>query len=102
LYYALQNEVINNFYSFLYYFLILFFFFLFFGNQTYFIVCNDELTHAKKGKTVLNCQERAASLRHCKWVDEVIENAPWVVDQAFLDKHRVSYNSLISRIYLFS
>ena len=41
-------------------------------------VCNDELTHSKKGKTVMNAYERAESLRHCKWVDEVIENAPYV------------------------
>ena len=24
-------------------------------------------------------------------VDEVVEDAPWVVDQAFLDKHRIDY-----------
>lgn len=35
--------------------------------------------------------ERAESLRHCKWVDEVVENAPWVVDGEFLDKHRIDY-----------
>lgn len=52
-------------------------------------VCNDELTHEKKGKTVLNGDERAESLRHCRWVDEVVKDAPWMVDQEFLDKHRV-------------
>lgn len=51
-------------------------------------VCNDELTHTKKGKTVFNEKERAESLRHCKWVDEVIENAPWIVNQEFLDLHK--------------
>lgn len=35
--------------------------------------------------------ERYESLRHCKWVDEVVENAPWVIDQEFLDKHRIDY-----------
>ena len=34
-------------------------------------------------------KERYESLRHCKWVDEVIEDAPWVVDQTFLDQHQV-------------
>ncbi len=53
-------------------------------------VCDDELTHAKKGKTVMNASERAESLRHCKWVDEVVGHAPWTVDQDFLDEHRVS------------
>ncbi|ORX96931.1 hypothetical protein K493DRAFT_300665 [Basidiobolus meristosporus CBS 931.73] len=54
-------------------------------------VCNDELTHARKGKTVLTDQERFESLRHCKWVDEVIEDAPWYVTQEFLDKHKIDY-----------
>ncbi|RKP12537.1 hypothetical protein BJ684DRAFT_329, partial [Piptocephalis cylindrospora] len=54
-------------------------------------VCNDELTHEKKGKTVLDGDERAESLRHCRWVDEVIKDAPWVVDQEFLDYHRIDY-----------
>eukprot|EP01083_Nonionella_stella_P049315 131451_1 len=52
-------------------------------------VCDDELTRKMKGKTVMNHKERAESIRHCKWVDEVIEHAPWVVTQEFLDKHRI-------------
>ncbi|KAJ3279123.1 hypothetical protein HK104_001730 [Borealophlyctis nickersoniae] len=54
-------------------------------------VCGDEVTHTKKGKTVMNEQERYESVRHCKWVDEVIEDAPWVIDQAFLDAHNIDY-----------
>ncbi|KAK3825751.1 MAG: cytidylyltransferase-domain-containing protein, partial [Benniella sp.] len=54
-------------------------------------VCNDTLTHNRKGKTVMVDKERYESLRHCKWVDEVIEDAPWVVDQTFLDKHQIDY-----------
>lgn len=54
-------------------------------------VCNDALTHSKKGMTVFNESERAESLRHCKWVDEVVENAPWVIDQEFLDTHRIDF-----------
>ncbi|XP_051124749.1 choline-phosphate cytidylyltransferase 2 [Andrographis paniculata] len=53
--------------------------------------CNDEVTHKFKGKTVMNAAERYESLRHCKWVDEVIPDAPWVVTQEFLDKHRIDY-----------
>ena len=33
--------------------------------------------------------ERYESLRHCRWVDEVITDAPWVLDEAFLAKHDV-------------
>ncbi|KAF9282359.1 hypothetical protein BGZ68_006053 [Mortierella alpina] len=54
-------------------------------------VCDDKMTHSRKGKTVMTDKERYESVRHCKWVDEVIESAPWVVDQAFLDKHKIDY-----------
>ncbi|KAK6141211.1 hypothetical protein DH2020_025042 [Rehmannia glutinosa] len=80
--------------------------------NTYLLVgcCNDETTHKYKGKTVMNDAERCESLRHCKcvsplaivllflyafvdalWVDEVIPDAPWVVDQEFLDKHKIDF-----------
>eukprot|EP01104_Vermistella_antarctica_P003667 TRINITY_DN13916_c0_g1_i1.p1 TRINITY_DN13916_c0_g1~~TRINITY_DN13916_c0_g1_i1.p1 ORF type:complete len:333 (-),score=64.32 TRINITY_DN13916_c0_g1_i1:114-1112(-) len=54
-------------------------------------VCNDELTHRLKGKTVMVDTERAKSLRHCRWVDEVIENAPWTIDQEYLNQHNIDY-----------
>lgn len=44
-----------------------------------------------KGKTVMNGKERAESLRHCKWVNEVVEDAPWIIDEEFLQKHRIDY-----------
>lgn len=53
--------------------------------------CSDALTHKHKGKTVMNEAERYESLRHCKWVDEVIQDAPWVITQEFLDKHNIDY-----------
>ncbi|KAF5474573.1 hypothetical protein F2P56_006461 [Juglans regia] len=61
--------------------------------NTYLLVgcCNDELTHKYKGKTVMNEKERYESLRHCRWVDEVIPNAPWVLTMEFLDKHQIDY-----------
>lgn len=53
--------------------------------------CNDEVTHKYKGRTVMTDEERYESLRHCKWVDEVIPDAPWVINQEFLDKHKIDY-----------
>ena len=53
----------------------------------YYLVCNDSLTNQNKGKTVMSDLERYESVRHCKWVDEVIEDAPWSVDEEFLIKH---------------
>lgn len=61
--------------------------------NTYLLVgcCNDEVTRRFKGKTVMTEDERYESLRHCKWVDEVIPNAPWVVTKEFLDKNNIDY-----------
>lgn len=54
-------------------------------------VPNDKLTHKYKGLTVLSDEQRYESLRHCRWVDEVIPNAPWEVNQEFLDEHHIDY-----------
>ncbi|KFK22438.1 hypothetical protein AALP_AAs38924U000100 [Arabis alpina] len=61
--------------------------------NTYLLVgcCNDEITNKFKGKTVMTESERYESLRHCKWVDEVIPDAPWVLTKEFLDKHKIDY-----------
>lgn len=32
---------------------------------------------------------RYESLKHCKWVDEVVEDAPWVVEDEFIAAHQV-------------
>ncbi|KAK9828668.1 hypothetical protein WJX72_001433 [[Myrmecia] bisecta] len=53
--------------------------------------CNDALTHKYKGKTVFKEEERYESLRHCKWVDEVIKDAPWVITADFIAKHKIDY-----------
>ncbi|XP_017698576.1 choline-phosphate cytidylyltransferase 2-like isoform X2 [Phoenix dactylifera] len=61
--------------------------------NTYLLIgcCNDEITRRYKGKTVMTESERYESLRHCKWVDEVIPDAPWVITQEFLDKHKIDF-----------
>lgn len=54
-------------------------------------VNSDADTHRFKGPTVLTYAERIDSVRHCRWVDEVVYDAPWVIDAAFLDKHRIDF-----------
>ena len=54
-------------------------------------VTGDSETHKRKGLTVLSGAERAETLRHCKWVDEVIPNCPWIVTPDFLEKHKIDY-----------
>ncbi|KAH9881177.1 hypothetical protein J1614_001672 [Plenodomus biglobosus] len=54
-------------------------------------VTGNKETHKRKGLTVLSAIERAESVRHCKWVDEVIEDCPWIVTAEFLLKHNIDY-----------
>lgn len=54
-------------------------------------VTGDEETQRRKGSTVLNGEERAESLRHCKWVDEVLPDCPWIVTPEFLEEHQIDY-----------
>jgi choline-phosphate cytidylyltransferase len=61
--------------------------------NTYLIVgvTGNAETHKRKGLTVLSGAERAESVRHCKWVDEVLPNCPWVVTAEFLAEHKIDY-----------
>ena len=54
-------------------------------------VTGDAETHKRKGLTVLSGAERAETLRHCKWVDEVLPNCPWIVTPEFIEKHKIDY-----------
>lgn len=54
-----------------------------------FTVCSDALTHKLKGFTVMNEDERYDAVSHCRYVDEVVRDAPWTLTPEFLAKHRV-------------
>jgi len=53
------------------------------------LVCSDKITHALKGKTVMNDKERYEAVRHCRYVDEVLIDAPWEIDDQFLINNKV-------------
>ncbi|QEU61521.1 Pct1 [Kluyveromyces lactis] len=54
-------------------------------------VPSDKVTHKLKGLTVLTDKQRCETLTHCRWVDEVIPDAPWTVTPKFLEEHKIDY-----------
>ncbi|XP_064190185.1 choline-phosphate cytidylyltransferase B-like isoform X4 [Anguilla rostrata] len=54
-------------------------------------VCSDKLTHRYKGFTVMTEDERYEALRHCRYVDEVVRDAPWTLSPEFLEKHKIDF-----------
>ncbi|XP_064197593.1 choline-phosphate cytidylyltransferase A-like isoform X2 [Anguilla rostrata] len=54
-------------------------------------VCSDDLTHKFKGFTVMNEDERYDAVSHCRYVDEVVRDAPWTLSPEFLAKHRIDF-----------
>lgn len=62
-------------------------------------MCSDALTHSRKGRTVMSEDERYEAVRHCRYVDEVVPDAPWSLDDEFLDKHKVRNNYVCTDLY---
>ncbi|GAA5886744.1 hypothetical protein JCM3774_003037, partial [Rhodotorula dairenensis] len=54
-------------------------------------VCSSALVEQHKSHPVFSSEERYESMRHIRWVDEVVEDAPWQVDQDFIDKWQIDY-----------
>jgi len=54
-------------------------------------VHSDEEIRKHKGPPVMTEKERYAMVRACKWVDEVVEDAPYTTDLADLDKYNVDF-----------
>jgi len=54
-------------------------------------VVNDEVTHLKKGNTVMTNQERVNAVRHCRYVDEVVLDQPWFISEDFLKENKIDF-----------
>lgn len=54
-------------------------------------VHSDEEIIRNKGMPVMNDEERLAMVKACKWVDEVVENAPYSADTHWLDSVHCKY-----------
>jgi cytidyltransferase-like protein len=53
-------------------------------------VCLDEDITREKAPPIMDLKQRMESVRHCKWVDEVVP-APWLPTCEFLDSINVHY-----------
>lgn len=54
-------------------------------------VINDCDTKTYKGEPIMTEKERLESVRHSKYADEILKNAPWIIDEKFILKHKIDY-----------
>lgn len=54
-------------------------------------VHSDADIERHKGPPVMNERERYEAVRGCKWVDEVVEGAPYVTQLATLDEYKIDF-----------
>lgn len=47
----------------------------------------------------MNEKERYDAVRHCRYVDEVISDPPWVLSPEFIEKHQVNDYCLLIVIH---
>lgn len=49
----------------------------------------DETVMAYKDRPILSMEERVASVEGCRYVDEVLSNAPLTIDRAWIERHNI-------------
>lgn len=54
-------------------------------------VFSDDICAQHGASTRTSHLERCELLRHCRWVDEIVPDAPWKLDEAFLSAMRIDY-----------
>ena len=53
-------------------------------------VHSDDAVLAHKRKTILTMEERVACIAGCRYVDEVLPDAPWITDRGWIAKHNIN------------
>lgn len=61
-----------------------------FGDWLLVGVLSDDVAAAYKRRPVMTLDERVSVIRACRYVDEVVPNAPDVVTAEFLGEHQIS------------
>lgn len=54
-------------------------------------VASSAMCEEHKNRPILESAERCEALRNCRWVDEVLEDAPWVIEPTLLEKLQIDY-----------
>ncbi|WFD18244.1 choline-phosphate cytidylyltransferase [Malassezia caprae] len=54
-------------------------------------VVSSELCAQHKNRPLMHSKERYEAVRNCRWVDEVLEDAPWVINQDMIDRLQIDY-----------
>ena len=52
-------------------------------------ICDDDAVAANKRRPILTMKERIAAIAGCRYVDEVIPNAPWKFDPAWIKMYKI-------------
>jgi cytidyltransferase-like protein len=60
-----------------------------FGDYLLVGVHADEMVMSYKRRPILSMEERVASVRRCRYVDEVVSNAPLTIDRAWIEQHDI-------------
>ncbi len=60
-----------------------------FGDYLLVGVDDDATAERNKRKPILTMEERVASVAGCRYVDEVLPHAPWIIDRTWIEKHNI-------------
>ncbi|KAJ9122038.1 hypothetical protein QFC24_004265 [Naganishia onofrii] len=62
-------------------------------------VCSDDLCAEHKSAPAMTHAERCEGVKHCRWADEVAPDAPWQIDQEWIDRYRIDYVAHDEMVY---